>query len=285
MVAPPAFADLGKSARDLFNKGYNHGFIKVESTTRSGANGDVEFKTNAAHNLTSQKLAGNVEFKYKIPQHGITLTEKWNTENVLGTVFEVRDQFARGLKVTVDSTYSPNTAKRSGIVKTEWANDLAKINADLSLSGGPVLNLAGVVARQDWLFGVQTKFDISSNELKNSSIAFGRLTPEYAIHTYTNDGRDFGASLYHRVHKNLELGTQLGWTVGEQNVRYGFASKYRVNNDLFVRAKIDNKSNVAVAATHALSPDLSLTFTTQFALVNAPEVTNKFGVGIEYTPK
>lgn len=284
-MSPPSFADLGKSARDLFNKGYNHGFIKVESTTNAGSKSDVEFKTNASHNIANQKLDGNIEVKYKLPEHGFTFTEKWNTNNVLGTVIEVKDKLARGLKVTLDTTYTPNTTKRTGVVKTEWANDLAKVNADVSLNGGPVLNVAAVVARQEWLFGLQTKFDVSTNELKNSSVAFGRLTPAYAVHTYTNDGKEFGASLYHRVHKNLELGTQLGWTQGENNVRYGLASKYRLNNDLWLRAKVDNKSQVALAATHDLSPDVKLTFSTQFALLAAPEVTNKFGVGIEYTPQ
>lgn len=138
------------------------GFLKVETTTKSG---DVEFKNNASHNLTSQKLVGNVEVKYKLAEHGkllsslsdslgdarnvqavcakvlsvlglsstaltlgITLTEKWNTDNVLGTVFEVKDQFAKGLKVTLDSSYTPHTAKRSGALKTEWSNDIAKVS-------------------------------------------------------------------------------------------------------------------------------------------------------------
>ena len=77
--------------------------------------------------------------------------------------------------------------------------------------------------------GVQTKFDISTNELKGTSFAFGRQTRDYTIHTFTNDGKEFGASVFHAVHKNVELGAQLGWNVGDQNVRFGLASKYRLN--------------------------------------------------------
>ena len=185
-MAPPSFADLGKSSRDLFSKGYSefiysefqkvyfvglnfnpprsgkirvqywniskftrkkenpdviyvvrlntgnivldHGFLKFDSTTLAGSKSEVQFKTGASHNLTSQKLNGNVEVQYKAPQHGLTFTEKWNTENVLGTVVEVKDQFARGLKVTLDSTYVPHSSKRDAVVKTEWASDLLKVN-------------------------------------------------------------------------------------------------------------------------------------------------------------
>lgn len=48
----------------------DHGLIKVETTTRGNENGTVEFKTNATHNLTNEKLAGNVDIKYKVAQHG-----------------------------------------------------------------------------------------------------------------------------------------------------------------------------------------------------------------------
>ena len=72
-----------------------------------------------------------------MPEYGVTITEKWNTENVLGTVLEINDKFARGLKVTLDSSYTPHNAKRDAVVKTEWANDLFKINANLNLQGGP----------------------------------------------------------------------------------------------------------------------------------------------------
>uniref|UniRef100_A0AC34QY11 Vacuolar fusion protein MON1 homolog n=1 Tax=Panagrolaimus sp. JU765 TaxID=591449 RepID=A0AC34QY11_9BILA len=285
IMSPPSFADLGKSARDLFTKGYNHGFLKFDSTTISGAKNEVQFKTGASHNLTSQKLAGNVEVQYKAPEYGVTVTEKWNTDNVLGTVLEVKDQFARGLKVTVDSAYTPHNAKRDAVVKTEWANDLLKINTNMTIFNGPVLTLSGVALRQDWLIGVQTKLDLSTNENKGTSIAFGRVTPDYALHTYSNDGREFGASLFHKVHRNLELGANLGWTVGDQGTRFGLATKYDIKNDLVLRAKIDNKSNVAVAATHDLSNGVKLTFTSSFALLGSTVDTqnNKFGVGLEYT--
>ncbi|KAI1715498.1 eukaryotic porin domain-containing protein [Ditylenchus destructor] len=283
-MAPPTYNDLGKSAKDLFNKVYAHGFIKVDATTKSNGQSAVEFKTAASHNLTSQKLAGNLDIKYKVPQYGLTLTEKWNTENVLGTVVEVKDQFAKGVKVTLDTSYNPNSAKRSGVLKTEWASDRAKVNADVTLVAGPVLNLAAVFAQNNWLIGGQGKFDLSTNELKSTSFAAGYDHPEYTLHTFANDANEFGASWYHKVDKNVELGAQLGWTVGDHATRFGLATKYRLSDDISLRGKVDNKSTVALSSTHNLSDALKLTFSTQFNLVNTPDTTNKFGVGLEYTP-
>lgn len=91
------------------------------------------------------------------------------------------------------------------------------------------MTLAGVVARQDWLFGAQTKFDLATNEIKNTQVAFGRQTPEYTVNSFTIDGREFGAHWYHKVQKNVELGAQFGWVAGDNNTRFGLAAKYKVN--------------------------------------------------------
>lgn len=285
-MSPPTFADLGKSSRDLFSKGYIHGFLKFDSTTRSSSNGLMEFKTGAAHNLLSQKLAGNLELKYDIPEYGTTITEKYNTDNRLGTVIDIKDQFARGFKLTLDTGYIPHTAKRDAVLKSEWANENARVNSSITLFGGPVINLSAVILlKNDWLVGAQTRFDVSTNELKGTSFAFGRQTRDYTIHTFNNDGKEFGASVFHAVHRNVELGAQLGWTMGEQNVRFGLAGKYRLNSNTIVQGKLDNKSTIALSATHDLSPDFKLTFSNQFDLLQAQPTTNqKFGIGIEYKP-
>ncbi|CAL2040310.1 hypothetical protein CAEBREN_05851 [Caenorhabditis brenneri] len=281
-MAPPTFADLGKSSKDLFNKGYNFGFLKIDSTTRAGDNKEVEFKSAAAHNIGSGKLGGNLDVKYKIPQYGITLTEKWNTENQLGTVIEVNEQFGRGVKVTLDSLYAPHAGKRSGKVKLDWALPTARITADVGVTAAPVINASGVFARDGWLIGAAATFDSSSNKLAATSLAFGHATPQYTLHSFVVNSSDFGASLYHKVASNVEIGTQLGWKVGGNGADYALATKYSPSRDLAVRAKVNSASQVAVAATHSLSPALKLTLSTQFNL--AANDAHKFGLGLEFDP-
>ena len=40
---------------------------------------------------------------------GVTLTEKWNTDNSLTTEVVAIDQVAKGTKITLDSCFSPNS--------------------------------------------------------------------------------------------------------------------------------------------------------------------------------
>jgi hypothetical protein len=285
-MAPPSYADLGKSSRDLFNKGYVHGFLKFDSTTKASDWGGVEFKIASAHNINSQKLAGSLDIKYKLPEYNTVITEKWSTDNTLGTVIEIKDQLGKGLKNTLDFSYVPQTAKHGAVLRNEWTGDCVKVNADVTLNAGPVLTLSGVYARCcGWYAGAQAKYDMASNEFLTSSVAAGRDTLEYTIHAYTNDGREFGGSVYHRVNKNVELGAQLGWTVGDSTTRFGLASKYQVNSDLAVRAKVDNKSQVSLSATHDLNTTgLKVTLSSMFGIVSDSNNQNKFGLGIEYAP-
>lgn len=40
---------------------------------------------------------------------GLTIKEKWTTDNVLGTQVSVEDQFVNGLKVTLDTSFAPQS--------------------------------------------------------------------------------------------------------------------------------------------------------------------------------
>ncbi|VDM68091.1 unnamed protein product, partial [Strongylus vulgaris] len=102
---------------------YSHLARGVPLKVRSGR-GPIAFikylqkphQKNVYPDLSEQQVVGP----------GLTLTEKWNTENQLGTVIEVNEQFGRGLKLTFDSLYAPHAGKRTGKLKADWATQTAR---------------------------------------------------------------------------------------------------------------------------------------------------------------
>ena len=106
-MAPPTYGDLGKNARDVFGKGYHFSLVKldVKTSTQSG----IEFKTSGSSNTDSGAVAGALETKYKFANKGLTFTEKWSTDNQLSTTVDLQDQILKGLKLTFDSAFSPQT--------------------------------------------------------------------------------------------------------------------------------------------------------------------------------
>ena len=67
-MAPPVYGDLGKSAKDVFGKGYHFGVLKLEC--KSKTNTGVEITAGGSNALESGKVAGNLETKYKVKEHG-----------------------------------------------------------------------------------------------------------------------------------------------------------------------------------------------------------------------
>ena len=65
-MAPVVYGDLGKSARDVFGKGYHFNLMKLEVKTKTATG--VEFTTEGTSNSENGKVAGALESKYKFKE-------------------------------------------------------------------------------------------------------------------------------------------------------------------------------------------------------------------------
>ena len=79
--------------------------MDVKTTTENGIN----FNFTGEHNNDVQKSLGTLEAKYKCNKHGVTFVEKWTTDNILKSELTAEDNMVKGLKLTVDSSFSPSS--------------------------------------------------------------------------------------------------------------------------------------------------------------------------------
>ncbi|KAM3868585.1 non-selective voltage-gated ion channel VDAC1 isoform 2-T2 [Diretmus argenteus] len=299
MAVPPTYVDLGKSARDVFTKGYGFGVIKLDLKTKS-ENG-LEFTSTGSANTETSKVAGSLETKYKWAEHGLTFTEKWNTDNTLGTEITLEDQMAKGLKLTFDSSFSPNTGfpppkliflsnvlsssvrKKSGKIKTGYKRDHINIGCDVDYDiNGTAIHGAGVVGYEGWLAGYQMTFEAGRNRITQSNFAVGFKTDEFQLHTNVNDGTEFGGSIYQKVNDQLETAVNLAWTAGNSNTRFGIAAKYQIDADAAFSAKVNNSSLVGLGYTQTLKPGIKLTLSALLDGKNINAGGHKLGLGLEF---
>ncbi|KAF1378317.1 hypothetical protein PFLUV_G00189290 [Perca fluviatilis] len=281
MAVPPTYVDLGKSARDVFTKGYGFGVIKLDLKTKS-ENG-LEFTSTGSANTETSKVAGSLETKYKWAEHGLTFTEKWNTDNTLGTEITIEDQLAKGLKLTFDSSFSPNTGKKSGKVKTGYKCDHINLGCDVNYDiNGTAIHGAAVVGYEGWLAGYQMTFEAGRNRITQSNFAVGFKTDEFQLHTNVNDGTEFGGSIYQKVNDQLETAVNLAWTAGNSNTRFGIAAKYQIDPDASFSAKVNNSSLVGLGYTQTLKPGIKLTLSALLDGKNINAGGHKLGLGLEF---
>lgn len=87
IMSPPSYSDLGKSARDIFSKGYHFGLIKLDCKTKTKSG--VEFSSGGSSNQDTGKVFGSLETKYRISDYGmlmIVTLSLHNTRVVCGNI-------------------------------------------------------------------------------------------------------------------------------------------------------------------------------------------------------
>ena len=89
-------------------------------------------------------------------------------------------------------------------------------------------------------------FDSGKSKLTKNNFALGYSTGDFVIHTNVNDGQVFGGSVYQKVNPQLETGINLGWTSTKNETSFGIGCKYELDKNSFVRAKVNNSSQVGL---------------------------------------
>lgn len=278
-MAPPQYGDLGKTAKDLFNKGYNYGTVKLDVKTKT-ENG-IKFSLTGEHNTDVQKSLGTLEAKWGCSQHGITFCEKWNTDNVLKSELTAED-VVKGLKVTLDSSYSPASGKKSAVLKTAYKHDKFLLNTDVDLDmNGPVVHNSLVFGHMGWLLGYQSSFDTAKSALTRNNCAVGYQAKDFTLHTNVNDGTEVGGSIYQKVNDQLGMGVSLSWSSVNNATRFALASKYQLDKYATLQAKVNNLSQIGLSYSQEMRPGVKLILS---SLVDAKNINgggHKLGLGLE----
>lgn len=279
-MAPPQYGDLGKTAKDLFNKGYNYGTVKLDVKTKT-ENG-IDFNLTGEHNNDVQKSLGTLEAKYKDATRGLTFVEKWNTDNILKSELTVEDSVVKGLKLTLDSSYSPASGKKSAVFKSAYKHEKFLLNTDVDLDmNGPVVHNSLVFGHLGWLLGYQSSFDTAKSSLTRNNCAVGYQANDFTLHTNVNDGTEVGGSIYQKVNSQLALGVSLSWSSVNNATRFALASKYQLDKYAAMQAKVNNLSQIGLSYTQELRPGVKLVLS---GLVDGKNINgggHKLGLGLE----
>uniref|UniRef100_A0A673JX45 Non-selective voltage-gated ion channel VDAC3 n=1 Tax=Sinocyclocheilus rhinocerous TaxID=307959 RepID=A0A673JX45_9TELE len=237
-----------------------------------------EFNTSGSTNTDTGKAGGSLETKYKMKDLGLSLNQKWNTDNMLST--EQKCLWKTRSDQTLHMTFEPLESKKSGKLKTGYKRDFVNVSCDIDFEG-PVVHSAAVLGYEGWLVGYQMAFDTAKSKLVQNNFALGYKAGEFQLHTNVNDGAEFGGSVYQKVSDQLETAVTLAWTSGSNNTRFGVAAKYQLDKDASVSAKVNNASLVGVGYTQSLRPGVKLTLSALIDGKNFNTGGHKVGLGFE----
>lgn len=282
IMAPPKYDDLGKEAKDLINKNFHFGIIKLEAKTT--AKNGVDFTTEGSHNTDTGNVAGSLETKFKYADYGVTFSEKWNTDNIIATTISVDDKIAKGLKLDFDTTFAPITGKKSAKVKAAYKGcDFLHTTADVDFDfAGPTVHGSGVFAYKGWHAGYQASYDTANSKLTANNVSLTYKDGDFVLHSGIIDASKYVGSVHHQVNSKLAAAALLNWTSGSSTSNFTVAGKYTIDDDTYIKAKLDNNLRFGCSYVQSLRPGIQLTLS---SLINAKSLEqggHKLGLSLNF---
>lgn len=280
---PPAFSDIAKASNDLINKDFYHAAAAALEVKLKAPNG-VNFtaKGTSAHDgPVSSSLEGK-----KALSNGISITQSWNTANLLATKVELNDTFASGLKTEVLSNFSPAAGNKGQKVNFHFkqANFHGRIFGDLNPSGAVSTVADAVLSHEGFVVGGEVGYDVQKAAITKYSAAVGYTTATYnAAITATNSLNVFAASYYQRVNPAVEAGAKATWDAKQGSaVGLELAAKYKIDAASFAKAKINNLGIASLAYNTKVNSGLTFGIGGSFDTQKLNEAGHKLGTSFTF---
>jgi len=263
---PPSWKDLGKSSNDLLGKDFHFQGTSLEIKTKTPSN--VSFKVTGSHSTKTDLIHADLEGKYTDIKNGVTLTQTWTTANLLKTQLEVENQLAKGLKLDLSTSLTPDKEKnhKNALLSAIYKQSGIHTRAAVDVYKGPTFTADTVLGRDGFLVGAEASYDITKGEVTHYAAAVGYSAPEYAVTIHAlHNLNTFTASYYHKVSADVEAGAKAvydhkGTHGAHQGVALEVGGKAYLDSAAFLKAKINNSGVLALGYTQALRPGIKASF-------------------------
>merc|ERR1712154_409293 len=178
------------------------------------------------------------------------------------------------MKLTLDGNFQPNTGDKAGKFKSEYKHEKLAFNADLNLAKSPVVNLAASLGHGPYALGYQTAFDTGKSALTKHNLALNYNAGDMVLHANSSDFKSFGGGIYLKNSSQLETGVTCSSAIGG-------ASKFALDKDAAIRAKVDTNSQIGVSYQQKLRDGITVTLSSNIDGTKLNQPGHKLGLCLE----
>lgn len=279
--SPPSYGDLGKAARDTFDKGYDYPKVKLSLKTKTESG--VEFDTSGTHDLDKSRTSGQLKTKLKFPDYGATFTESWNTSAEIESELVYEPSAISGLKLTLASSFLPSSGFRQARLKTNYRRDYVNVDADVDLqANGPVFKGSTVFMYNGWYAGYQMAYNTATAKLDANNVAAGYQGSDFTVHGSFANVADCITSVHHKVSDKTEVGLMTTYNLQTSNVSLGLAGKYIMEDGAALRTKVNNQGQIGISYSQDLRSGVKLTMSGLLEGRNIQAGGHKFGLALDF---
>lgn len=250
---------------------------KVELNSKT--EGGLTFKATVDKNNNANAVAGNFETKFGYKPLNATITEKFNTRNVLSQVVSFNE---RGYKLDIDTAYALEKGAFNAKVTAESTQDKYHAHAVMDLSARTVVG-SSVFAYENLLFGAQTVFDSNAGSLRGHLASIGYSAKGATFHALTNFDDSLSASVHHKCSDKLKAAVNLAVSKskeGNMSNNFNLGLHYDLDSSAYLKAKVDNNALIGLSFTQAVSPKVKFGLSMLLDGHNMNADTQKVGVSL-----
>jgi len=289
MGPPPGFGDIHGPAKGVFGRGYNWGFLKLN--VRSKTENGIDVSANMNSNRDSGNISGDLQTKYKWPDYGICLTEKWNTANMLNTKVDI-DDLIEGMELSINSSFSPSTGEKSGTLEASYTQEFfnAAVELDFPDIVPPELTASACIGSDEGVSGgTEVGFDSAGMNLTKCSFGARYGTSDFGLSAAVNTSfeeessdQEYFGFLYQKVNPELDAAASIQYKKASGAVNFSLGCQYKLDDLSSLRAKLNNAGHIGLGYTQQLREGLKATMSTLIDSKNLNNGGHKVGIGFEF---
>jgi len=263
-MAPLAYKDLGKKAKDLLNKNYNTNTkLEVKTKTSDG----LAFTFNGARNNDSLKTAADLTVKYTDKENGLTVEGVHDSDNKTKLVLSVEDTLADGLTLSVEAQ-TVNSEPRSILTGLEYKADCLAAKADVDFLNGMAVGGSAVFSYDGFALGVDGAYHIERADITKVNAALQYSTKEFIVTTAINaKGEKVAASYIHYLPEVAPAGASVSGDVQHDRTKktnvFTIGGQYNYDKSCFVKAKANSDGIFSVLFQSQLRSNADLSIGSQ----------------------
>jgi len=264
-MAPPKFSDLGKTAKDLFGKGFEHGNTKLEVKTK---NENMELTVKGALPNNSNGIKASAESSWCDNTKGVTVKNTFHSNSNIDTEITKHGAEKTFGKTVFKGTLNQKTGSYNpqDICQTFFGSQY-HMNIKSTCTSAPLITLDAVYQHNNINVGFDLGYDVKTGHLTKNILGLSISQDNTSL----TAGSGLNNDLNLHIHKKMDCGSLLGFNVAYKgDVSLGLAGKCK--NDIgTTNFKIDQKGNLTTSLVTKLSSSCEATVT---AHANLPNLTS-----------
>lgn len=279
-MLPPSFSNLGEQVRELFDKGYHFGLWKIDINTKTPYK--IDFSTSGYSNQNDGEVFGSFQTRYSMRDYGLTVTQRWSTDNTFVSEVAVQDQLLQGLELSLRGRFTPETGNKEGIITMGYGKENVRVDFDFNIDfDGLLINASAVTGYEGFVAGYGTAFDTQNHVITANHFAIGYTYKDCVLHAAVSDGQEFCGSIFQKVSDGMDCGIQLIWTRESNDFHCGVGAAYALSDEASVRVKVNNEIQIGLGYQHSIRKGITLSLSTLIDVKKFSFGEQKIGCALE----